>query len=84
VQTRAPQFARKLSQRKDSRLVVRGVAGGYLRTFGFRHSLTWAQRLIARYTRNAEATNGGLTGPASPARAFSSGGGSRRTAEARP
>lgn len=29
VQTRSPQFARKLSQRRDSRLVARGVAGGY-------------------------------------------------------
>lgn len=50
VQTRSPQFARKLSQRSDSRLIVRGVAGGYLRTFEFLNSLAWARRLIARYT----------------------------------
>jgi hypothetical protein len=57
VQTRSPQFARKLSQRGDSRLVVRGVAGGYLRTFEFQHGLTWARRLIARYTQNETPTN---------------------------
>ena len=54
VQTRSPQFARKLSQRSDSRLVVRGVAGGYLRTFEFQHGLAWARRLIARYTTTDE------------------------------
>ena len=54
VQTRSPQFARKLSQRGDSRLVVRGVAGGYLRTFEFKHGLAWARRLIARYQTKSE------------------------------
>jgi hypothetical protein len=57
VQTRSPQFARKLSQRSDSRLVARGVAGGYLRTFEFPHGLAWAGRLIARYVKNGKATN---------------------------
>ena len=57
VQTRSPQFARKLSQRSDSRLVARGVQGGYLRTFEFQHGLAWARRLIARYTRNETPTN---------------------------
>jgi hypothetical protein len=57
VQTRSPQFARKLSQRGDSRLIVRGVAGGYLRTFEFHHGLAWARRLIARYTQNETPTN---------------------------
>jgi len=66
VQTRSPQFARKLSQRSDSRLVMRGVAGGYLRTFEFQHGLTWARRLIARYTTADETpTNARLTAPAS-------------------
>jgi hypothetical protein len=83
LQTRSPQFARKLSQRQDSRLVMRGVAGGYLRTFEFRHSLTWAQRLLARYTRHAEATNARFTAPASLASVFSSGRGSK-TAGVRP
>ena len=67
VQTRSPQFARKLSQRQDSRLVVRGVSGGYLRTFEFHHPLTWAQRLIARYTAIKEATNARITSPPWPA-----------------
>jgi hypothetical protein len=68
VQTRSPQFARKLSQRGDSRLVVRGVAGGYLRTFEFHHTLTWGRRLIARYTtRNEVTTNARITAPASQA-----------------
>lgn len=71
VQARSPQFARKLSQRQDGRLVARGVAGGYLRTFEFRHSLTWARRLIARYTRDGEATNARRTAPARPLGAFS-------------
>lgn len=83
VQTRVPHYARKLSQRQDSRLVMCGVAGGYLRTFEFHHRLSWAQRLITRYTRHAEATNARLTAPASPSSAFSPGGGSR-TAEGRP
>jgi hypothetical protein len=60
VQTRSPQFARKLSQRGDSHLVARGVAGGYLRTFSFHHGLAWARRLIARYTRTETATNAGI------------------------
>lgn len=57
VQTRLPHFARKLSQRSDSRLVARGIAGGYLRTFEFQHGLAWARRLITRYTRNETPTN---------------------------
>ena len=61
VQTRLPQLARKLSQRGDSRLVALGVAGGYLRTFEFKHGLAWARRLIARYTTaNETATCMGL------------------------
>ena len=73
VQTRSPQFARKLSQREDSRLVMCGVAGGYLRTFEFRHSLAWAQRLIDRYTANVKATNEARNASPTPASAFSSG-----------
>jgi hypothetical protein len=69
VQTRSPQFARKLSQRSDSRLVMRGVAGGYLRTFEFPHGLAWAGRLIARYTKNGTATNARINTPARPTNA---------------
>jgi hypothetical protein len=54
IQTRSPQFTRKLSQRRDSRLVARGVAGGYLRTFEFQRGLAWAGRLIARYQTKCE------------------------------
>ncbi len=60
VQTREPRHARRLGQRSDGRLVVRGVAGGYLRTFEFRHSLTWAVRLMKRYMASEMATNAGL------------------------
>jgi hypothetical protein len=66
VQTRLPQFARKLSQRGDSHLVAQGVAGGYLRTFSFPHGLAWAARLIARYTRNGTPTDARINSPASP------------------
>jgi hypothetical protein len=66
IQTRSPQFARKLSQRGDSRLVVRGVAGGYLRTFSFRHGLAWARRLIARYTAAETPTNARKIAPTCP------------------
>jgi len=51
IQTRNPKFAEKLRRRSDSRLVVRGVSGGYLRTFEFvSKPLSWATRLITRYT----------------------------------
>jgi len=49
VQSRSPQFARKLSRRSDGRLVATGVYGGFLRIFEFYHGLAWAGRLISRY-----------------------------------
>ena len=51
VQTRVPGMAKKLQKRSDSRLVARGVAGGYLRTFEFNHTIGWAERLIRRYLK---------------------------------
>jgi hypothetical protein len=60
VQTRNPKHARRMAQRGDSRLVVRGVAGGYLKTFEFRGSLAWAARLMKRYLTDETATNEGL------------------------
>lgn len=42
VQTRNPSHARRMAKRSDARLVVRGVAGGYLKTFEFRQSMAWA------------------------------------------
>lgn len=66
VQTRSPHFSGKLSQRSDSRLVVRGVAGGYMRTFEFQHGLAWARRLIARYQSAEKVTNARNSALASP------------------
>ena len=57
VQTRDPHHARRLGQRSDGRLVARGVAGGYLRTFEFQRSLAWAERLMKRYMADETATN---------------------------
>jgi hypothetical protein len=56
VQTRNPKHANRLARRSDSRQVMVGVAGGYLRTFEFRHSLGWAVRLMNRYTANVTRT----------------------------
>ena len=67
IQTRSPQFARKLAARADAQIVARGVAGGYLRTFQFRHGPAWAQRLLARYhTKIGMVTNARKTLPARP------------------
>lgn len=57
VQTRVPNHAKRLAKRRDARLVVVGVAGGYLRTFEFRHTLAWARKLIERYVRSAASAN---------------------------
>ena len=67
IQTRSPEYARKLARRSDAQLVAVGVAGGFMRTFCFRHSLTWARRLISRYTRNEMHANSVKTAPESPA-----------------
>ena len=68
VQTRSPVYAKKLSERADARLVEWGVAGGFLRTFEFKHGLAWAQKLITRYTRNDEPTNAAFLSPAASPR----------------
>ena len=60
VQTRNPQHARRLFQRQDGKLVAWGVAGGYLKTFEFARSITWAINLMARYAAAEKATNGAL------------------------
>ena len=54
LQTRDARIARKLSQRSDARLVVRGVAGGYLRTYELPRTLSFIRRLIARYLVDCE------------------------------
>ena len=66
LQTRRPDFARKLARRKDARLVAVGVDGGFMRTFCFRHSLSWARKLLARYIAGKTVTNARKTAPASP------------------
>jgi hypothetical protein len=57
VQSRRPEFARTLAERQDGRLVATGVAGGYLRTFEFLHSIAWAKKLIKRYTAKFQQAN---------------------------
>ena len=49
VQTRNPTHARRLSQRQSTRLVMRGVHGGYLRTFEIQQPLSWFRSLFRRY-----------------------------------
>lgn len=66
VQTRHPKHAKRLGQRRDARLVAVGVAGGYLKTFEFRHSMAWAVRLMARHTSSWKATNARLNRAADP------------------
>ena len=66
VQTRLPKHARRLGQRRDGRLVAAGVAGGYLKTFEFRHSMSWARRLMTRYTASLKTTNARLNRTAGP------------------
>ncbi|MGO8699057.1 MAG: hypothetical protein ACLQVY_15180 [Limisphaerales bacterium] len=74
VQCRAAEHANRLAKRSDSRLVVRGMAGGYLKTYEFRHSLAWAERLIRRYTGQNHAANERLSTPATPRDAIYSAG----------
>jgi len=57
IQTRGVAHARRLARRRDGRLVVRGVAGGFLRTFEFKRPLSWAITLMARYTADEKVTN---------------------------
>jgi hypothetical protein len=68
VQARDPKHARRMAQRKDSRLVGYGVAGGFLRIFQFHHGLAWARRLIARYTQTEPPINARINAPACPPR----------------
>ena len=66
VQARLPEHANRLAKRSDGRLVVRGMAGGFLKTYAFRHSLSWAERLIRRYTRPNHTANARIIAPACP------------------
>ena len=60
VQTRSPKHAKRLAKRKDGRVVAIGVAGGFLRTFEFAKPLSWALRLMKRYTAAEKAANEAL------------------------
>ena len=60
VQTRNPSHARRMAKRSDARLVVRGVASGFLKTFEFRRPLTWAGRLISRHMAAEVTANAAL------------------------
>lgn len=66
IQTRSPEYARKLARRADCRQVAYGVAGGFMRTFCARHSLRWARGLVARYTRGQVCANARKTAPELP------------------
>ena len=68
VQARLPEHTNRLAKRSDGRLVVRGMAGGYLKTFEFRHSLAWAERLIRRYIRPNHTSNARINSPVCPPR----------------
>jgi len=48
VQSRSPELSKQLARRSDARTVMRGVAGGHLKTFEFHHPLAWAEKLVTR------------------------------------
>lgn len=66
VQTRDSKHAHRMARRTDAKLVVVGVAGGYLKTFEFARPMSWAVRLLARYTGNEAVTNVRLNHAAGP------------------
>ena len=60
VQTLNPKHARRMAKRGDGRLVARGVAGGYLKTFEFQGALAWAAGVMKRYLTGETTPNEGL------------------------
>jgi hypothetical protein len=66
VQTRDPKHAMRLNKRGGGRVVAVGVAGGFMRTFEFARPLSWAIRLIERYTSNEKTANEALGRAAGP------------------
>ena len=62
-QTRRPNLAKKLSQRRGTRLVAWSVTGGYLRVFQERIEPWRARDLVRRFLR---ATNGAFFDPKRP------------------
>ena len=53
IQTTSPRFTDRLRVRMDTRMVAWGIQGGYLRIFAAARGMSWARRLIERYTRSA-------------------------------
>ncbi len=72
VQTRNPKHAQRLARRRDSKRIVVGVAGGYLKIFEFAKPMSWAIRLLARYTRGETVTNEALDSAVCPVTNLSS------------
>jgi hypothetical protein len=67
IQTRSIHHARRLSQRGDGRVVMRSVAGGYLRTFEYQRQIGWAKRLMTRYIRLEVPAGALISSPPGPA-----------------
>jgi hypothetical protein len=61
IQTREAHFARKLTKRRDTRLVGVGVRGGFLRIFEIKRPPAFVRLLIDRYVA-ANALFGKLEG----------------------
>ena len=66
IQTSSARHARRLSQRSDTRMVGKSVAGGFLRTFEVQRPLSWAKRFIRSHEKNEEPTNGAVLVQESP------------------
>ena len=66
IQTSSARHARRLSQRSDTRVVVIGAGGGYLRTFEVSRPLAWAKRFINSHETDQEPTNGAVLFQESP------------------
>jgi hypothetical protein len=66
IQTSSALYARRLSQRSDTRIVGKGVTGGFLRTFEVQRPLSWAKRFIRSHEKNEEPTNGAVLVQESP------------------
>ena len=56
IQTRRPEFARKLFQRSDTRLAGEQVHGDYLRIFSISMQPWQVRRLVSRYLQKADQT----------------------------
>ena len=82
IQVHDHEQAKALSRIRGGRLVVRSVAGPYLRTFEFARSLRWAERWVARVAgeqlSRERGTNEGFSVLAAPLARGSAGRGCRQ------